>query len=265
VNISVLKPLIENRLTAMLGRQVKFGDLSLSMFSGTVDARNLAVADDPQFSSDPFITATVVHIGVQIPPLVVHQEIVIESLQIEAPEIHLVRSANGAWNFSTLYRNAAANPPQAQKQLSIPAFTLNSLRIKGGHATLENLGSTSAPLRIDGIDLAVDNFALAKEFPFSLSAVLPGQATVNMNGKAGPINPQDLANTNFEITLTGDKLPGDAMQALLSAVGLKLPNGAVLGGGSLTTHLTIAGSLHDLNINGPVEFANIRLSGFTLN
>jgi AsmA protein len=265
VNITVLKPLIENRLTAMLGRQVKLGDLSLSVLSGTVDARDLAVADDPQFSSEPFITATLVHIGVQMSPLMLNREIIIESLDIEAPEIHLVRSANGAWNFSTLGPNTAASPPQAQKQQSIPAFTLNSLRIKSGHATFENLASTSAPLRIDQIDLAVDNFALAKEFSFTLSAVLPGQAALNLNGKAGPINPQDAAETNFDIKLAGDKLPMDELQSLFSAVGLKLPNGAVLQGGSLATHLTIVGSLHDLVINGSVEFANIRLSGFRLN
>ena len=265
MNINALKPLIENRLTAMLGRQVKLGDLSLSIFSGTVDAGSLAVADDPQFSSEPLITATLVHIGVQMSPLIFSREIIIESLDIEAPEIHLVRSANGAWNFSTLGRNAAANTPPAQKQQSIPAFTLDSLRIKGGHATFENLASTNPPLRIDQIDLAVDNFALAKKFSFTLSAVLPGQATLNMNGNAGPINPQDPANTNFDINLAGDKLPMDELQSLLSAVGLKLPNGAVLQGGSLTTHLTIVGPLNALVINGPVEFANIQLSGFKFN
>jgi hypothetical protein len=86
-----------------------------------------------------------------------------------------------------------------------------------------------------------------------------------MNGKIGPINLQNPANTNFDIKLAGDKLPMNELQSLLSAVGLKLPNGAVLQGGSLTTHLTIVGPLHDLVINGPVEFANLQLSGFRLN
>jgi AsmA protein len=264
VNITALKPLVENRLSAMLGRQVELGELTLSILAGTVDARNLAVADDPQFSSQPFITATVVHIGVQMSPLILQQEIIIESLEMEAPRINLFRAANGAWNFSTLGRKAAS-PTQSQKQRDIPNFTINSLRTKSGHAALQNLASAGAPLLIDQIDLAVDNFAFDKEFPFALSAVLAGQSTLNMNGKAGPINPQDPANTNFDIKLAGDKLPMDELQSLLSAVGLKLPNGAVLQGGSLTAHLSIAGSLHDLVINGPVEFANIRLSGFKFN
>jgi AsmA protein len=263
VNINALKPLIENRLTAMLGRQVKLGELSLSILSGTIDARNLAVADDPQFSSQPFITATVVHIGVQMRPLILQQEIIIESLEMEAPQINLVHAANGAWNFSTLGRKTAS-PTQSQQQRDIPNFTINSLRTKSGHAALQNLASAGAPLLIDQIDLAVDNFAFDKEFPFALSAVLAGQSTLKMNGKVGPINPQDPANTNFDLKLTGDKLPMDELQSLLSAVGLKLPNGAVLQGGSLTAHLTIAGPLHDLVINGAIDLSNIQLSGFKL-
>ena len=264
VNINAFKPLIENKLTAMLRRQVKLEELSLSVFSGTVDARDLTVADDPQFSSEPFITATVVHIGVQMPALLIRQQLLIESLEVEATKIHLVRAANGGWNFSTLIRNPASQS-EPQKQQAIPDFAINSFRVKNGHATVENLPATGSPLLIGQLDLAVNNFSFAKEFPFALSASLPGQATLTIDGKAGPINPQDAAKTNFDIKLAGDKLPMDELQSLLSAVGLRLPNGAMLQGGSLTTHLTIVGSLHDLVINGPVEFANIQLSGFKLN
>lgn len=246
----------------MLSRQVKLGDISLSVLSGTVDARDLTVADDPQFSSEPFIIATVVRIGLQMRPLLLQRQIVIESLEIEAPQIHLVHSANGAWNFSTV--GLAASQTQSQKQQAIPGFTINSFRVKNGRATLENLLSSGAPLLVDQLDLSVDDFALAKQFPFTLSAVLPGQATLNMNGKAGPINPQDAAKTNFDLKLAGNNLPVDDLQSLLSAAGVKLPNGSVLQDGTVTTHLTIAGPLQALVINGAVEFANIRLSGFKL-
>jgi AsmA protein len=370
VNINAFKPLIENQLAGMLGRQVKLGDLSLSVFSGTVDARNLAVADDPQFSSEPFIAATVVHIGVQMRPLLLQRQIIIESLEIEAPQIHLVRAANGAWNFSTLGRKASTSQTQAQNQPVIPAFTVNSIRIKSGHATLENLPGARAPILIDHIDLAVESFALAKEFPFDLCAVVPGQATLNVNGKAGPINPQDPVRTNFDthlmlhnfdpiaagfvnkdagvslianadahavsdgnsvsangtlhiqlrpgalpatnpidltcnlthnlgdktgqlqdaafqtgtlgahlngtytmqpgnitvdLKLAGDKLSIDELQSLLRATGLKLPNRFALQEGTVATHLSIAGPLHDLVINGAVEFAEMRLSALKLN
>jgi AsmA protein len=369
VNINTFKPIIENQLTTVLGRQVKLGDLSLSVFSGTVDAHDLVVADDPQFSSEPFITAAVFHIGVQMRPLVFHRQILIEGLEIDSPQIHLVHAANGTWNFSTLGRNAAKQT-QAGKQQGIPDFTVDSFRIKDGHAKLENLPAVGTPQIVDQVELTVQNFAMAKQFPFTLSAVLPGQATLSMTGKAGPINSQDASKTTFDtqlalhhfdpvvagfvdksagisvladidahaisdgasvnstgtlhaqklqlrpdavpapkpidisynvvhslsddtgqlkdaafqtgklaahlngtynmqpgnisvnLKLSGNGLPIDELQSLLPAVGVKLPNGSVLQGGTLTTNLTIVGPLQALVITGPVELANTRLSGF---
>ena len=200
VNINTFKPIIERQLTAALGRQVKLGELSLSVLSGTVEARNFEVADDTDFSSEPFITATVFRMGVQMRLLVFHREILIENLEIEAPQIHLVHAANGTWNFSTLGRNAP-NQTQALKQPSIPNFTVDNLRIRNGHATIENLPARGAPLVIDKIDLTVENFAATKQFPFTLSAVLPREATLTMTGKAGPINPHDVAKTTFDAQL----------------------------------------------------------------
>ena len=369
VNINTFKPAIESQLSIRLGRQVKLGELSLSVLSGTVDARDLSVADDPQFSSEPFITATEFHIGVEMRPLVFHRQIIIDSLAIESPQIHLVHAANGAWNFSTLGQGAAKQA-QAQKQTGIPEFTVGDIAIKNGHAKVENLPAVGAPQIVDKIDLTMQNFAMAKQFPFTLSAVLPGQATMGMTGTAGPINPNDLAKTTFDaklalhhfdpvatgfvdksagislladidahavsdgsavsssgtvhaqhlqlrpdavpapksidiaytvkhslsdnagqlqdaafqtgklaahtsgsysmqpgnitvnLKLAGENLPIDDLQSLLPAVGVKLPNGSVLQGGTLTTHLTIVGPLQALVISGPVELANTRLSGF---
>jgi AsmA protein len=51
---------------------------------------------------------------------------------------------------------------------------------------------------------------------------------------------------------------------MLPAAGVKLPNGSVLQGGSLTTSLNIVGPLDALTITGPVELANTRLAGFNL-
>jgi AsmA protein len=220
MNINAFKQLIENRLTAVLGRQVKLGDLSMSPLSSTVDARDLTVADDPQFSSEPFITATVIHIGVQMRPLIFQQQIFIESLEIEAPQIHLVRAANGAWNLSTLGR--AATQTQPQNQPAIPAFTVDSLRIKNGHATLDNLAPAGTPLLIDQIDLTVSNFGFAKEFSFTLGALFPEQATLNITGKAGPINSQDPVRTNFDMQLALHRFDPVATGFVKKAAGISV-------------------------------------------
>jgi AsmA protein len=51
-------------LTAALGRQVKVGNLSLSLLSGGVTADNISIADDPAFSKTPFVQAKSLNVGV---------------------------------------------------------------------------------------------------------------------------------------------------------------------------------------------------------
>lgn len=69
---------------------------------------------------------------------------------------------------------------------------------------------------------------------------------------------------SVNLKLVGGRLEIDGLQALLPTAGVKLPNGSVLKGGTLTTALTITGSVKDSVIVGPVELDNTRLVGFDL-
>jgi AsmA protein len=64
VNANTIRPAIERQLTTMLGRSVKLGDLRFSLFSGSLIAEDLSIADDPDFSAMPFLTAKKFRIGV---------------------------------------------------------------------------------------------------------------------------------------------------------------------------------------------------------
>jgi AsmA protein len=44
------RPLLEEKLTEALGREVKLGDLKLSILSGSVTASDLSIADNPAYS-----------------------------------------------------------------------------------------------------------------------------------------------------------------------------------------------------------------------
>src|ERR1700688_1932865 len=48
INVNSFRPKIESELTSALGRQVTVGNLSLSIFSSSVVADNIAIADDPR-------------------------------------------------------------------------------------------------------------------------------------------------------------------------------------------------------------------------
>ena len=55
IDTNQFRPAIESELTKSLGREVKIGDLKLSILSGRVTASDLSVADDPSFNQTPFL------------------------------------------------------------------------------------------------------------------------------------------------------------------------------------------------------------------
>ena len=66
INANSFRPKLESDLSSALGRQVKVGNLSLSLFSGSVKADDISIADDPSFSQTPFVQAKSLKVGVEI-------------------------------------------------------------------------------------------------------------------------------------------------------------------------------------------------------
>jgi len=90
VDVNSFRPRLESELTAALGRQVKVGNLSLSLLSGSVSAEDLSIADDPGFSKDPFIRAKALNVGVEVMPLIFSKTLHVTDLTLDRPEIFLL-------------------------------------------------------------------------------------------------------------------------------------------------------------------------------
>src|SRR5271169_5631671 len=118
VNVNNFRPEIESNLSSALGRPVKVGTLSLSILSGSVGADQLAIADDPKFSSAPFIQAKTLKVGVELMPLLFSKQLNVTNLRIEQPQIALLRDRDGIWNFSSLGNRAGNQPAQAGAKTS---------------------------------------------------------------------------------------------------------------------------------------------------
>ena len=71
-------------------------------------------------------------------------------------------------------------------------------------------------------------------------------------------------NPSLNLKMTGQKLPIDQLQAGMTAAGIKLPNGAILKGGTLDIALNLAGLTDALIITGPIELNNTQEIGFDL-
>src|SRR5208282_4747272 len=72
VNVDTFRPQIENQLSSSLNRKVSLGHLSLSLFTGSLIAENISVADDPALSSTPFLEAQKLDLGIKMGQLLFH-------------------------------------------------------------------------------------------------------------------------------------------------------------------------------------------------
>jgi len=68
----------------------------------------------------------------------------------------------------------------------------------------------------------------------------------------------------LNLRLSAPRLPVDGVEELLPAVGVKLPSGSSLKGGTIMANLAITGPASAVRIAGPVDVENTRLAGFDL-
>jgi AsmA protein len=207
VNANSFRPQIESMLSSALGRPVKVGNLSLSVLSGSVQADQLSIADDPKFSKAPFIQAKTLKVGVELMPLVFSKQLNVTNLVIDRPEITLLRDRDGVWNFSSIGNQSAQPAKPAEKTSSAPAnVSVAKLDLTDGTITLGSTTGKRKPVVYDKLEVSVRNFSFTSAFPVVASARLPGGGSLKIDGSAGPINSTDASLTPVQAKVTLNKL-----------------------------------------------------------
>jgi len=376
IDVNTFRPQIESQLTEALGRKVTVGNLKLSILSGSVTADDIAIADDPSFANTPFIRAKALNVGVELMPLIFSKQLHVMELSLTEPQVTLLRAPSGRWNYSTLGGNAASKPATPATSSDANSFQQNlsvaKLTIKDGRVSIAETKAPVKPHVYDNVNIEVKNFSFASQFPFTLSAKLPGGGTLKLDGTAGAINPNDTAQTPLQaklevkkldlgksgfvdpsagiagvadfdgtlisdgkvvqtsgtitadslklspkgtpgktpvrvryatayelqkqtgrltqgdlsvdkaiaklggtydlsgespavnMKLNADNMPVDDLVTMLPPMGVVLPSGSSLKGGTLSADFTIVGPVERLVINGPVKLVNTKLAGFDM-
>jgi AsmA protein len=372
IDANTFRPQLEKQLTAALGRQVKLGNLSLAILSGSLVASGLTIADEPKYSMSPFLTTAQLRIAVAMRPLIFSRRLLVRRFIVVEPYIHLVRQMDGSWNFSSIGRNRAGRTENDSLNSVLPDLAVSQIAVEDGRAVVESASATEPPLVYQHLNLSAQQFSFAKRFSFRLSANLPGDGAVIATGNAGPVNEHDAAMTavdaqvwvrhlepvaagllnpnvgvsmiadidaraisdgrtltsagtirmdhlqlgksgrpapnsidlSYDVThglkddtgelryaivnagnvalhmsgtyqlrtsnplvdlkLAGRNLSIDELQTFINAAGLKLPNGAVLKGGTMDTRLAIKGRASALLVAGAVEINGTKMVGFDL-
>ena len=224
IDANSFRPKIETDLTAALGRPVNVGNLSLSLFTGSVAANDISIADDPAFSQSPFVQAKSLKVGVELIPLIFTKTLNVTHLTLNEPQINLVKSATGdKWNFSSLGSSASTSQPASAASSSGPAANTNAqpaapasssnpnlsvakLKVSDGRLTVSQSGSSGPPRVYDKVDIEMSDFSFTSSFPFKVTAQLPGNGSLTLDGKAGPIDPNNAARTPLQAKVTVAKM-----------------------------------------------------------
>jgi AsmA protein len=270
IDVNAFRPKLESELTDALGRQVKVGNLSLSLLSGGVAADDISIADDPAFSKTPFVQAKKLTVGVELIPLIFSKTLNVTELTLSQPEINLVKSENGErWNFSSLggksapaaaSKPAEPQPTAEQKKPEAPAenpsaggnpnITVAKLNVKDGRLTVSRAGAGAKPRVYDKVDIEVTNFSFSSSFPFKLSAELPGGGSLDLNGNAGPIAADNAALTPLNAKVKVKKLN-------LAESGFIDPASGISGVADLEETLTSDG--HEAKTNGTLKATDLKV------
>jgi AsmA protein len=121
----------------------------------------------------------------------------------------------------------------------------------------------------------------SKGTPASKTVIVKHTVDFDLDKQSGTISQGDVAIGSAQAHLTGTfqtqgevevvnlklnapEMSVDELEAMLPAMGVVLPSGSQLKGGTLSANLGIAGPLDKLVITGPVRLANTVLTGFDL-
>ena len=199
------RPMVQIQAKAALGRGITLGKLDFSLLSGGVVASDVTIADDPAFSRDAFLTAKSLKVGVEIWPMILSREVRVTSVVLDQPQIQMVRSASGKWNFDSLGATPAQKKASdaAGKRPSPASFFIQDLRIEHGKITIAQAGKKRV---YDDVNVKLQNFSNNSSFPFMVDATTPGGGSVRMDGEAGPIAAGDITQTPLHANIKVENL-----------------------------------------------------------
>ena len=242
-----------------VGREIEVQDIEVNLWNGIgVRFENFRLADDPAFSSDPFVQAKSLQANVRLLPLL-RKDVQVKRLILYEPGINVIRNRQGVYNFASLGESDQKKDKETEDSRDKAArqraaLLISLVEISGGVARYRDLG--------DGTDLAVQQLDLrAQDLNFDrpvsinlASAVLASKQNVNLKLVIGPISPDsDYRDVAFDSQLDIDPLDMSQLKKAVPKLFTALPKDLELGGIFKLTGLKLKGTLHDFALNGGIE------------
>jgi uncharacterized protein involved in outer membrane biogenesis len=213
-NVDRYRGQVISYLQLKTGKQVEIARLALTFFPLSIRVDNLGVKNSPLFPPGYVVKVARIDAGLDAAALL-HREIVVKSLVLDNPVIHLISDPDGPWNFEN---------PQAKFSPNVfPLEPIANMQIKRGEVIVSDLLPSDAPgpILFEAHDISSE---LAQ---VNLEAILnPSSSSVDGQGtlKAGRLRFGSVHATNVNA-----KLRLEARQIVFSNVTAEMYGGTMNG------------------------------------
>jgi hypothetical protein len=266
LNVDHYRATIESAASTALGRQVRIGRLHFSLLTRTLTADDISVADDEAFSRTAFLHARSLAVGVELLPLLFSHTLRVHSLTLDEPQMHLLRSASGKWNYASLgarEKRATTPPPAADSAGGLPSYFVRELKANDGQISIGSVPPGAPEQSFAEVSLVAADISSNATFPVTIVLKAPKGGKITLEGMAGPAELDGmLERVAIHLKFHGQRVGVAGVEGLLQNLGIPLPPGASLRGGSLSADLSVDGPLGRLLITGPVTLSDLQISGF---
>jgi uncharacterized protein involved in outer membrane biogenesis len=226
-----------------IGRKVEAQEIKAQIGWGVMaDISGVSIADDPAFSTKPFVRASDVFAKLDLMPLLTRQ-IRVTSVIFSKPEIRIIRNDQGVLNVSTIghgkkkteapeqaaptQRKGEGGAPETSPMAEAPSKTartqilrgihVRNFQIQDGEIVYRQAGSPA--IKVNSIDVDVQNFTFGSPFQLAVAMAAPGSDNQNLkvSGDVGPVmtgGAIDVGALGLKLKLSAGPFALDKLRAL---------------------------------------------------
>jgi uncharacterized protein involved in outer membrane biogenesis len=263
--VSNLDRVVASRKDALLaqaqeriGREVTVGDIKVGVWPGIgVSLEDVAVADDPAFSAEPFARVADLRVNVKLMPLL-RKKVEVKRLVLRDAVVSLITDENGVRNIDSMIPSGDSSSGDAAPAAAAIPLVLAFADIEDG--TLRYVDRAAGiDHTVRDLDFTARDVSLETEMSFELSAAMVSpEADVRLSGKAGPIGEfatrAALADVPVDVAVTVGPVAIDAIRSALPP-GPALDRLGAVDPTSVEVSLAVRGTLGDLRVEDLVARA----------
>jgi len=209
IDVDRFRPMLQDAMSKALGRPVTIGKLRLAIMRGEIEADQIAIADDPAFGKEPFVSAEGLKVAVQVGPLIKEKKLLVDGVVLVKPKVALIQGNDLRWNFSTLAgggKSAGESKPAAGTGGSDLDMEVKLVKLQEGTVTVKQAGGVVQGIVVEQLEAEIRDISKLSVMPVLVSGTIRPGGVLKLAGKVGPLIPGDVTMTPVEAQIAVEKL-----------------------------------------------------------